>query len=161
MGVSSSYDHLCTSILTLSKNALYLAHGFAKDPKNIIMLPYYNFNWVSGVWETSVLHGAIQHDQVSAMLIVLGLPPDSVAMQLASVQQFEERCSARHHMTLQESLEAIMPTSADHLMLRAVSIIHVMTILTEDIVGFSHFKKVIPPLSDPGHQQNGKLCKRS
>lgn len=113
------------------------------------MLPYDNFNWVSGVWETSVLHGAIQHDQVSAMLVALVLPPNSEAMHLASVQRFEERRGFRHRMTPQESLEAIVPAAEDHLALRAAAIAHVMAILTEDVASFSCFKKVVPPWSDP------------
>ncbi|KAH9934210.1 uncharacterized protein B0H18DRAFT_1207744 [Fomitopsis serialis] len=148
-GVSVSYDHLCTSILVLSANALRIARKIANDPRNMIMLPYDNFNWVSGVWETSVLHGAVQHDQVSAMVISLTLPESGTAHRLASVERFEACRGTRHRLPAQTALQDIVPSEADHTAFRDAAISHVMMILVDEVAGFAGFRASVPGLVDP------------
>ncbi|KZT65123.1 hypothetical protein DAEQUDRAFT_807422 [Daedalea quercina L-15889] len=147
-GISSSYDHMCMSVTALSDDALRIAREIANDPTNAILMPYDNFNWVSGVWETSLLHSAIQHDQVSAMLVNLTLSPGDVAAHLKSVLRFEEHRGTRHRLPPQKSLEDIMPQSEDQIFLRNAAVTHVMTILIEEVASFTTFRSMIPALVD-------------
>ncbi|TFY60369.1 hypothetical protein EVJ58_g5195 [Rhodofomes roseus] len=149
LGVAASYDHLCTSILALSANSLCITRKIANNPLNMVMLPYDNFNWVSGVWETSVLHGALQHDQVSAMLINLTIPDGSpTARQLTSVERFDASHGAHHQLLAQKALQDIIPSAADHCTLRDAAVSHVMTILADKVESFAEFHTLVPTFVD-------------
>ncbi|KAJ7850313.1 hypothetical protein B0H14DRAFT_2237597, partial [Mycena olivaceomarginata] len=70
----TSYNYQTKAVGSVSKDGVSLARCVANDPTKISLLPYDNFNWVETAWETSAIHGNISHDQVSALLVVLGLP---------------------------------------------------------------------------------------
>ena len=148
LGISTSYDHMCASIISLSSNSLRVVREIANNPANAIMLPYDNFNWVSGVWETSILHAAIQHDQVSASLINLTLLGQD-ASSVTSVTRFEASRGTRHRLPPAKSLSDIVPSAADQNAFRENAITHVMAILTEEVASFAGFRNAIPLLTDP------------
>ena len=78
-GLSSSHSFQLRAVKAISKDAVDVARLVARDPKKIKLMEYDNFNWMSRAWEVSAIHGNIQHDQVSAVLVVLDHPtgPDA------------------------------------------------------------------------------------
>ena len=72
LGFCMSYYVQGRAITALTKDANRLSKEAARSNEaNIKQLAYDNFNWLKKAWETSALHSSIQHDQVSAMLVIL------------------------------------------------------------------------------------------
>ncbi|KAG1733357.1 uncharacterized protein EDB91DRAFT_1238597 [Suillus paluster] len=88
-GASSSHPFQGRAIFHLSQDSLCVTQAVANDGTKIKQLPYDNFNWMSQAWEVSAIHGSAQHDQVSAMLVVLPRPEDVPASYLANVARFD------------------------------------------------------------------------
>ncbi|KAJ7834336.1 hypothetical protein B0H14DRAFT_2590923 [Mycena olivaceomarginata] len=121
---------------SVSRDGVYLARCVANDPTKISLLPYDNFNWVETAWETSAIHGNISHDQVSAILVVLGLPEGSTsadAARLMHVLTFAQTNNTRHNLPPDISLEQILPSSDDQKVFAKNAAIHVSHILAEEV----------------------------
>ncbi|KAK7021001.1 hypothetical protein R3P38DRAFT_3318279 [Favolaschia claudopus] len=128
------------AVTAISKDAVQLTSTVANDPRRMCLLPYDNFNWA---WKTSATDGTISHDQVSALLVVLDLPPGSRpedAARLSHVLTFDQTRNTRHHLDPALSLEQILPSSGDQNMFQHNSIIHVANILAEEIASFAAYK---------------------
>nr|GAT43461.1 predicted protein [Mycena chlorophos] len=145
---------ICTSpVHAIGQDGVRLAREAANDPKNLLLLPNDNFNWVGKAWESSSTHGNVTHDQVSAMLVVLQIPPGTDP-NIASVANFERTLGARHSIPAEQALEEIMPTAEDQLAFGRNSIAHVAHILSEELTQFSGFRsrfhisdaQAIPPM---------------
>ncbi|KAJ7768448.1 hypothetical protein B0H16DRAFT_1247798, partial [Mycena metata] len=147
-----SYLYQTKAVGSISKDALQIARQAANDPEKLLMLPYDNFNWVQTVWEASATHGTISHDQVSALLVILGLPkgsPPGTAARLSSVASFEQTAQTRHRIPPDQALEEILPTAIDQQMFGDNAMKHVSNILCDFVVGFSVHRDVLPQFSDP------------
>jgi hypothetical protein len=152
LGISSSHTFQLRAVTAISKDAVRVARTVARDPEKIKLLEYDNFNWMSRAWEVSATHGNVQHDQVSAILVVLNRPtgPDSPSAEhLTSVQRFSETAGTRHKITAEQGLEDIMPSSEDHHAFREAAILHVAHMLTNNVKGFSSFRTHLAEFSDP------------
>ncbi|KAJ6505903.1 hypothetical protein C8R47DRAFT_967587 [Mycena vitilis] len=133
-GVCSSYPFLNKSVLYVTKDSIRLAIQVANDPTKLTLLPYDNFNWMKHAYETSAIHGSVTHDQVSALLVVLRLPPGSppeLAKQLASVDGFAITAGTRHRLPPHQALSEILPNHVDQAKFSHNSTIHVATILVD------------------------------
>lgn len=116
LGFSASSTYQARAVSALSKDMLCLAQTMAQDPKLVKQVAYNNFNWTSGVWETLVLHHAKQHNQVSAVLMSLYIPPGlQPAEELMSVERFLASNSARHSLPPSQLLSEILPLLHDML----------------------------------------------
>lgn len=132
----TSYNYQTKAVGSVSRDGVYLARCVANDPTKISLLPYDNFNWVETAWETSAIHGNISHDQVSAILVVLGLPEGSTsadAARLMHVLTFAQTNNTRHNLPPDISLEQILPSSDDQKVFAKNAAIHVSHILAEEV----------------------------
>ncbi|KAJ6578556.1 hypothetical protein B0H19DRAFT_1208163 [Mycena capillaripes] len=148
----TSYHWQTKAVGSVSKDAVCLAQCVANDPPKMSLLPYDNFNWVSKAWETSATHGNVSHDQVSALLLVLNLPPGSGptdATRLSHVLTFEQSSGPRHVLPPEVSLEQILPSSRDQRVFAKHAIIHVSQILAEEMKIFSAYHNVFSSFVDP------------
>jgi hypothetical protein len=151
-GFCPSYGYLCRAILSLSKSALRRARIAANDSLKMILFPYDNFNWLKRAHEVSVLHGSVQHDQVSALLVIM--PPVGekakamTAAEIADLKAFEATQGTRHKLTPEKSLSSILPSKGDYLSLRENFVLLVARILTEEIPSLSPFVSHIPAFTD-------------
>ncbi|KAI0703003.1 hypothetical protein BC835DRAFT_1404175 [Cytidiella melzeri] len=146
VGFCSSYKYQSRAVVYLGTSALWLACIAACDRDKIKELAYDNFNWrdhaccvklcLRDTWEVSATHGIVQHDQVSALLIILDREafcasgPTLSVQHLMSMQRFDENFGSRHRLPMEESLQRIIPTSDDHL-------------------SFFRFRKVVPSFDNP------------
>src|ERR1700722_19663734 len=71
LGFCASHTFQGRAVIQLGKDVVRVARGVASDPTKLKSLPYDNFNWMSRAWEVSAAHGSVQHNQVSAMLVIL------------------------------------------------------------------------------------------
>jgi len=140
------------AVIQLGKDVVRVARGVASDPTKLKLLPYDNFNWMSQAWEVSAAHGSVQHDQVSAILVILNQPhgPNApTAAHLADIERFAATAGTRHQMTTEDALQDILPNSDDQRTFRDLAILHVAYILSKDIKCFSKFQDTLPKFSDP------------
>ncbi|KAI0337892.1 hypothetical protein BDW22DRAFT_1339041 [Trametopsis cervina] len=152
LGFCASYEYQGRAILRLSQDAVRLARHTAADRSKIKMLAYDNFNWRSRAWETSATHGTVQHDQVSAMLVILNISEhyqELTANHLMSTTRLDAQFGARHRTPQQESLQNILPMPSDHTSFRDAAILHVKYMLTSDIKSFAQFRSALPSFHDP------------
>jgi hypothetical protein len=159
LGFCSSHTFQGQSVLFLGRDAVHVARNVASDPNKLKMLPYDNFNWMSRAWEVSAVHGSVQHDQVSVMLVVLNQPrgpDDPSAAHLANTERFAETAGTRHHMAAEDALEAIVPNANDQCAFRDAAILHVAYILSDNVKGFLTFRGNLPKFDDvlaiPAHK---------
>jgi hypothetical protein len=106
---------------------------------------------MSRAWEVSAAHGSIQHDQVSAMLVILNQlhgPNAPTATHLADIEHFAATASTQHRMTTEDALKDILPNSNDQCTFQDLAILHIAYILFEDIKCFSKFRNTLPKFSD-------------
>jgi hypothetical protein len=152
LGFCASHTFQGRAVIQLGKDAVRVARSVARDPTKLKLLPYDNFNWMSRAWEVSATHGSVQHDQVSAMLVVLNQPhgPNApTATHLADVERFGATAGTRHQMAAEDALEAILPNSSDQHTFREMAILHIAYILSEDVKCFSKFRSTLPKFHDP------------
>ncbi|KIJ06175.1 hypothetical protein PAXINDRAFT_92403, partial [Paxillus involutus ATCC 200175] len=156
IGWSVSHTSQGRCISQLSQDAVRVARDVACDESKLKLLPYDNFNWTARAWEVSATHGAAQHDQVSAMLVVLNRPDTSEsspgaasAQHLASVERFESTAGHRHRLSPEDALQAVIPDHNDHQSFRTRASIHISHILTEEIEFLSSLRSAIPKFYDP------------
>ncbi|KAJ6465270.1 hypothetical protein C8R45DRAFT_1173671 [Mycena sanguinolenta] len=152
-GFCSSHPFLNDCIRHLTKDSIQLAINIANDPTKLILFPYDNFNWMKHAWETSAAHGSTTHDQVSALLVVLRLPPGSppeLAQQLASIDNFSQTSRTRHILSAHKALSDIVPSREDQVQFAQNATIHVAQILVDAVKAWStdHGGK-IPKITDP------------
>lgn len=152
-GICSSYEYQGNAVLSLSRNSVAVARTVAADPTKLKMLSYDNFNWCSRAWESSASHGTIQHDEVSAMLVVLRIPPDLLqsglsAEDLASLPHFLENTGQRHQLSPEQSLRDIIPSREDQDAFREAVELHVANILVRDTAAFTPFARALPSFDD-------------
>ncbi|KAH6886597.1 hypothetical protein BKA70DRAFT_1573928 [Coprinopsis sp. MPI-PUGE-AT-0042] len=158
-GVATSHPFQCRAIVSLSKDAIVKAQTAAIDPEFIKVLPYDNFNWVNKTFEATALHGAIQHDQVSALLMVvepIGAATGMSAAEIADVKSFKETETKRHDLPPAKSLSDILPSLEDHGQFRFNAILHVAHILAEEVPEFSWLTDELPKFSDPSSLPTAK-----
>jgi hypothetical protein len=151
-GFCSSYRFSNKSVIYVTKDSIQLAINIANDPTKLHLLPYDNFNWMKHAWETSATHGSVTHDQVSALLVVLRLPPGSppeMAKQLASIDSFTITAGTRHRLPPHQSLSEILPNHADQGQFSRNSTIHVGWILVDAVQAWSKHRSFIPQFFDP------------
>ncbi|KAG2740620.1 hypothetical protein P692DRAFT_20851336 [Suillus brevipes Sb2] len=79
----------------------------------------------------SAIHGSAQHDQVSAMLVVLPRPEDVPASYLASVARFDALAGSRHKIPQEQALQDILPSFVDQSIFREHAVLHVARILCD------------------------------
>ena len=152
MGFCASHPFQLRAVLSMGRDSVRLARLAAADPGKLKLVIYDNFNWREQVWEASATHGSKQHDQVSALLVILNTPDNlssTSAKHLASVERFAERAGRRHSMSPEQSLQEISPSHNDHAAFRNAAIIHVATILAGDVSAFRKFAGRIPAIHDP------------
>ncbi|KAG2021112.1 hypothetical protein CC2G_006374 [Coprinopsis cinerea AmutBmut pab1-1] len=153
LGITTSYAFQCRAILSLSKAAVREVRRVANDPSKITVLPYDNFNWVQNSPESTTLHHSVQHDQVSALLIVV--PTEGTELEgksahdILNLKDFEATKRMRHELPAHKSLSDILPSLDDHHTFRQNAIIHVARILTEEIPSYNYLQSALPRLSDP------------
>ncbi|KIJ04579.1 hypothetical protein PAXINDRAFT_104114 [Paxillus involutus ATCC 200175] len=138
IGWSVSHTSQGRCISQLSQDAVRVARDVACDESKLKLLPYDNFNWTARAWEVSATHGAAQHDQVSAMLVVLNRPDTSEsspgaasAQHLASVERFESTAGHRHRLSPEDALQAVIPDHNDHQSFRTRASIHISHISSQ------------------------------
>ncbi|RXW12444.1 hypothetical protein EST38_g13409 [Candolleomyces aberdarensis] len=152
-GVTSSYEYQCRAILSLSEDSITQARAAANDPAKIKLLPYDNFNWVIKTYEASALHGSVQHDQVSALLVIIPPVGEGVegmsAAEIMNVESLRPTESKRHDLPPRKSLTDILPSLEDHNKFRQNAILHVARILVEEIPSLKDFAPQIPLFTDP------------
>ncbi|KAJ7664175.1 hypothetical protein B0H14DRAFT_2425115 [Mycena olivaceomarginata] len=151
-GFCTSYLYQSKAVANVSKDGVSLARQVANDLTKMSLLPYDNFNWVDKAWEVSATHGSVSHDQVSALLVVLKLPPEAgptEAGRLASIDCFEQTARTRHILPAEQALEEILPTSADQFVFSKHCQRHVAEILCEQIEEWSKFSWVVQDFTDP------------
>ncbi|KDQ54017.1 hypothetical protein JAAARDRAFT_49395 [Jaapia argillacea MUCL 33604] len=152
LGLATSFDFLSKAVVALSKDSVRIGKIATHDPSKLKLLPYDNFNWMSQAWEKSAIHGSVQHDQVSAMLVIFRLPTEAdspSAEHLASVTRFVETIGTRHTIPADIALERIVPNSEDQKIFWSFSIIHVVQILSEESQPFAHLRSAFPKCLDP------------
>ncbi|KAI0314793.1 hypothetical protein OF83DRAFT_1063183 [Amylostereum chailletii] len=149
IGFAVSYDFRCRAVGFLSHNATQRAVIACADETKAKILAYDNFNWRQRAWEVSAIHKTLQHDQVSAILRCLWIPQGTLAFQVTNVHRFDECAGGRHRVPPEESLEMIVPNADDRSTFREAAALHIAYILTGDIHTFSHFRRALPPFSDP------------
>ncbi|KAK7015297.1 hypothetical protein R3P38DRAFT_3321629 [Favolaschia claudopus] len=146
-----SYNYQTKAVPTISKDATRLASRVANDLSKMWLLPYDNFNWVEKAWETSATHGNAVHDQVSALLVVLDLPPGSDgtdAARLSDPLTFEQTKGTRHHLEPDISLEQILPHADDQNCFFNHSAIHVSHTLAEEVGTLSEYRNLLGPFHE-------------
>ena len=105
---------------------------------------YDNFNWRKRAYETSATHSFVQHDQVSAILVVLRVPRHLrtvPASDLASVERFAKTAGQRHRIPPEQALEEISPNKDDYRAFREAAILHVAHILAS--LGLQRFNALL------------------
>ncbi|KAJ2930942.1 hypothetical protein H1R20_g6161, partial [Candolleomyces eurysporus] len=153
LGVTASYPFQCRAVLSLGKDSIAQARAGANDPSKIKVFPYDNFNWVKKAHEASALHGSVQHDQVSALLVIA--PPVGegteglTAQQIMSVDSLKATEGRRHELPPQKALADILPSLEDHQEFRRNAILHVAQMLAEELSPVSTFGSEIPVFTDP------------
>ncbi|KAJ7794565.1 hypothetical protein B0H14DRAFT_2621768 [Mycena olivaceomarginata] len=148
----SSYFYQAKAMQSISRDGVRLARQVANDPTKLILLPNDNFNWAGKAWETSATHGTVMHDQVSAILVVLNLPPGSLsttASQLANIDNFAQTVGTCHRLPPHQSLEDIVPTSHDQQIFEDNALKHIAYILSEEVKGFLEHHKHVQCITDP------------
>ena len=107
------------------------------------------------------MHRTAQHDQVSAMLVVLhqdqpcsnnmdsSAGPVPSAQHLASVERFVSQMGHHHKLPPDDALKNIMPHQEDHQTFCELASIHVAHILTKEIESFHVLQSTIPEFKDP------------
>lgn len=152
LGISMSYSYQTKAVKSVGADVVRRACQAAADERQAKMLAYDNFNWRYRAWEVSASHGSMQHDQVSAMLIILHvnkqLSPAAIS-HLTDIRRFDEQFGTRHSIPPEKSFRDIIPSKPDHQLFRQSSILHVASILSVNIPAFSKFASDIPPLTDP------------
>ncbi|KAJ7741731.1 hypothetical protein B0H16DRAFT_1323624, partial [Mycena metata] len=151
-GFCTSYLYQTKAVESISKDGLKIARHAASDPEKLLLLPYDNFNWMQTAWEASATHGNISHDQVSALLVILGLPegsPAGEARRLAGVDNFLQTAQTRHTLPPDRALEEILPTAVDQHIFADNAMKHVSDILCDFIEGFGIHRKELPKFWDP------------
>ncbi|KAJ7245498.1 hypothetical protein C8J57DRAFT_1438306 [Mycena rebaudengoi] len=146
-GFSTSYPYQTKAVESISKDAIRLARSAANNPENLLLLPYDNFNWMTHAWETSVTHGNISHDQVSALLVTV--PILYFSCQTVHDQEKLDDLQTRHHIPQDQSLEEILPTAADQRIFADNAVKHVADILCDEIASLSSHQNDLPNFSDP------------
>ncbi|KAF7968891.1 hypothetical protein HWV62_28926 [Athelia sp. TMB] len=152
LGFCSSHTFQIRAVEELGKDVVRVARVVGRDPMKIKQLVYDNFNWRSRAWEVSASHGVVQHDQVSAILVVLQTSRDQnapTAAHLTSVERFRASSGKRHQISEDQSLEDIVPSAGDHHVFRENAILHVAHILSEDLKQFHGFRASLPKFTDP------------
>lgn len=152
IGLCSSYPFQVRAVDALSKDVRDIACTAANDPNNLVTLPYDNYNWQQIAHEVSVLHGTIQHDQVSAMIIIPTIPPayrHLTARHLASAARFDALRGSRLNISPEQSLVDIIPSAQDYNTYRTNAIHHVAEFLSHDLPGCKRFASSIVAISDP------------
>lgn len=152
LGICSSHTFQGRAVGQLGQDVVKVAQEVAQDPDKLKLLPYDNFNWMSRAWEVSATHGSIQHDQVSAMLVVLRQyegHEQTNALRLADVQRFDEKAGTRHRLPPRQALEDILPNAEDQATFREHVTLHVAAILSEGIASFAKFRSKLPKFTDP------------
>lgn len=151
VGFSASYKFQVRAVGALSKDVQRVARLVANDPENLIGLPYDNFNWRQWAREVSALHGSVQHDQVSAMIIIAHIPEALrmySARHFADIKRFDALIGTRLNMPAEQSLREIIPNHEDLAMFRHNAILHVATLLCDDLPACKRLKPRVPPLTD-------------
>ncbi|KAK6984254.1 hypothetical protein R3P38DRAFT_2806622 [Favolaschia claudopus] len=138
-GICTSYNYQTKAVPTISKDATRLASRVANDLSTLKS------------WETSATHGNAVHDQVSALLVVLDLPPGSDgtdAARLSDPLTFEQTNGTRHHLEPDISLEQILPHADDQNCFFNHSAIHVSHILAEEVGTLSEYRNLLGPFHE-------------
>lgn len=152
LGFCMSYEIQGRAIAAVTDGTNRISREAAQNEDNAKELAYDNFNWQKRAWETSALHSSIQHDQVSAELIILNIDPavtTRTAAQIMDIRRFDERLGSRHELLPVQSLERISPTAEDHLNFRTATILHIQEILVHDLGPFSRFRHSLQTFNDP------------
>ncbi|KAJ7476787.1 hypothetical protein FB451DRAFT_1132116 [Mycena latifolia] len=152
LAVSTSYQFRTESVTHLTADSNRISRIIAADPSKLKMMPYDNFNWMTRVWEAAATHGNVKHDQVSALLVILNIPPALQTMpaeELASVARFEEAAGLRHRLPAHQSLAEIVPGREDQQIFRKNSIKHIGFILCKQIKEWSSFRSRLGIFLDP------------
>ncbi|KAJ7689904.1 hypothetical protein B0H17DRAFT_1160054 [Mycena rosella] len=139
-------------VSSVSRDGVNLAWSAANDPEKLLLLPYDNFNWREVAWETSEMHGNISYDQVSALLVVLKLPPGSLpgeAGRLAGVDNFAQSVRNHHIIPADEALEQILPTDVDQRTFADNAVKHVGQILCDELAVLLPHQNNLPDFFDP------------
>ncbi|KAJ7671738.1 hypothetical protein B0H17DRAFT_948196 [Mycena rosella] len=151
-GFCTSYLYQTKAVGSVSRDGVNLARSAANDPEKLLLLPYDNFNWREVAWETSEMHGNISHDQVSALLVVLKLPPGSLpgeAGRLAGVDNFAQSVRNHHIIPADEALEQILPTDVDQRTFADNAVKHVGQILRDELAVLLPHRNNLPDFFDP------------
>ncbi|KAI0764478.1 hypothetical protein BC629DRAFT_1293531 [Irpex lacteus] len=152
LGFCMSYDVQGRAITALTKDTNRVSREAAQDEDSAKELAYDNYNWRKVAREVSALHGSIQHDQVSAMLVILKVPSFISARtvpEIMDIRRFDERFGARHKVPMAESLQSISPSFEDHRNFRMAIILHIQEILVHDLKPFSRFCHSLRGFEDP------------
>ena len=151
VGFSASYKFQVRAVGSLSKDVQRVARLVANDPENLIGLPYDNFNWRQWAREVSALQGSVQHDQVSAMIMIAHIPEALrmySARHTADIKRFDALAGTRLNMPAEQSLREIIPNHEDLAMFRHNAILHVTTLLCDDLPACKRLKPRVPPPTD-------------
>ncbi|KAJ7769808.1 hypothetical protein B0H16DRAFT_1776625, partial [Mycena metata] len=151
-GFCTSHVYQTKAVGSISRDSVAIAQRVANDPGKLLLLPYDNFNWMQTAWEASATHGNISHDQVSALLVVLRLPPGSPvseAGRLAGIENFAQTARTRHILPPDQALEEILPSAADQTTFADNAVKHVGNILCDEIEGWGIHRDVLPKFFDP------------
>ncbi|KAF5335323.1 hypothetical protein D9611_011724 [Ephemerocybe angulata] len=150
LGMTVSYPAQCRAVASLSKSSVQLAREAANDPTKIKMFPYDNFNWMKKTYEASATHGSVQHDEVSALLVILPTPSGTAtAKEIVDIAAFKALEGTRHNLQPpQKSLEDIMPSLEDHHTFRRNCILHIARALVDEIKSLSHLSSRLPEFED-------------
>ncbi len=163
LGFCSSYEYQGRAVVRLGEDALRLARLAANNDELMKLLAYDNFNWRSFAWEISATHGTLQHDQVSALLIILRAARDTrlaregvsgpslplLARNVMNIGRFDAGFGRRHELSPEASLQRILPTLDDQQQFRRAVIIHIQSILASDTGPFARFHATVPKFDDP------------
>lgn len=149
LGGLPSYPTTIQTVKCISINGIQCAVIEANDNSTLDEMEYDNFNWRKIVHEAVGGRTDIQHDQVSALLISLQLPPGLRACDVASVAKFEACKGTRHTIPPTQSLLDVLPSENDEAQLRESFILHVATILATHVPALQHLSHSIPAFTDP------------
>ncbi|KAF7302967.1 hypothetical protein MKEN_01259400 [Mycena kentingensis (nom. inval.)] len=149
-GIAVSPSSQMQGVSHLSKDSSSRARIRASDPNELKILPYDNFNWRKRTWETSTASRSIQYDEVSALLVLPYIPPElrQHTAALADIDRFESTIRRRHEIPRGQSLQEILPNAADRISFRTNSILHIATVLCEEIATHAPLLKNLDDFQD-------------
>ncbi|KAG8938531.1 hypothetical protein FRC04_008352 [Tulasnella sp. 424] len=143
-----SYSSTFRAVVSLGEDGVRLVREAAKSNLSAELMQYDNYNWRRIIHEAAAGRTDIQHDQVSAIWILLNIPPGARASDILNVAKFQLSQGARHLLPSSTSLAQILPSPEDETELLTNCELHIATLLSQHCPALSKLGEHLPGFAD-------------